>query len=113
MTPERFNTLVEKFFATCTTTLTQKAAEYADEDRLANFKKAARVAGCTPEQALMGFRLKHDVALADYVQWQSEGKQVPIAWFTEKIGDILAYNVLLLALISERYEEDETCQEKP
>lgn len=105
MTHDEFNGIVKHVFDKCTTMLVYKATEYADEDRLSQFKKASRMAGCTPEQALVGFRLKHDTALADYVKWQAEGKQVPWAWWTEKIFDIVNYNVLLYALVAERYED--------
>jgi hypothetical protein len=102
MSPELFNKLVDVIFDDCKEILTKKAGEYADTDRLSNFKKAARVAGNTPEQALMCFRLKHEVALMDFVNWIAEGKEVPIGWIEEKVKDLINYNILLLALIAER-----------
>lgn len=104
MTPEAFNEIKDLILIQCNLTLSQKANEYADKDRLSNFKKAARVTGGTPEQALMGFRLKHEVALNDFVYWISSGKDIPIEWIKEKIIDLINYNILLYALITERKE---------
>jgi hypothetical protein len=105
MTPEVFNELKDSILTQCSLILSQKANEYADEDRLSNFKKAARITGGTPEQALMGFRLKHEVALNDFVCWISQGKDIPIEWVREKVVDLINYNILLYALITERKEK--------
>jgi hypothetical protein len=102
MTPQDFDELKDDILTQCNLTLSQKADEYSDGDRLSNFKKAAALSGGTPAQALMGFRLKHEIALNDYVRWLSEGKAVPMPWIREKIVDLINYNILLLALIAEK-----------
>jgi hypothetical protein len=107
MTADEFNELTDNILSQCKLTLSQKAHEYADADRLSNFKKSAMVANNTPEQALMGFRLKHEVALNDFVKWHSEGEAVPLEYIREKIVDLINYNLLLFALMKESiYERD-------
>ena len=101
MTSTDFNQLVHEVFDKCSNTLLRKADEYTDEDRLSNFKKAARMAGCTPAQALMGFKLKHDVATQDFVNWDADGKLIPMEYWTEKVVDSINYLILLYALVKD------------
>jgi hypothetical protein len=84
-----------------------KADEYARGDRLSNFKKAADLLGCTPERALLGFAMKHIVALADFVADLEAGKNQPMSRWTEKTGDIINYMILLEALLVDRQTESE------
>lgn len=85
-------------------TLARKASEYVEnEDRLGNFKDAARSRRTIPEDALMGMRAKHETALEDYIQKLKRGEFVPLDWWLEKIGDSINYLILLEALILERY----------
>lgn len=50
--------------------LSSKAEEYATEqDRFHNFEIAARKRGITPERALEGMMLKHDVSVMDLIDW--------------------------------------------
>ena len=95
-----FNRVLAKTHARMDKVLRSKAAEYAHGgDRLSNFKDAAAMNGCTPEQALWGFVTKHIIALKDFIK---SGETRPLEQWEEKIGDIQNYMVLLEALLSER-----------
>ena len=50
-------------------TLCMKAKEYASKtDRFHNFKVAARINKTTPEQALKGMMVKHEVSVSDMIE---------------------------------------------
>jgi hypothetical protein len=100
MTTDRFNTIIDETIAKTKDVLVNKAMEYATEDRLHNFKVAAALEQCTPEQALFGFLAKHLVSLSDMCQNQSELGYPDYKW-DEKIGDSINYLLLLRALVEE------------
>ena len=100
MNVEDFNFIVEGELKRCQTTLVSKAAEYATEDRLHNFKVAATLAGCTPAQALGGMMIKHTVSIYDMIQ-EDGIIEHPMSVWTEKITDHLNYLLLLSAILHE------------
>lgn len=81
-------------------TLASKAAEYATDDRLHNFKRAAAMLEDFPESACVGFMTKHLVSVLDIVD------RLPVVptreMIDEKIGDAINYLILLEALLVER-----------
>lgn len=101
METEQFNELLRARCQTTIATLMQKADEYAYGDRLSNFKKIAAFRSVQPEEALMGLVVKHIVALDDFIQELPTKCQPKERWL-EKLGDIIAYMILLEALIEER-----------
>lgn len=103
MTGEEFQKVLDDTFAKVTAVLGHKAGEYATNDRLHNFKKAAHLEGRTVEQALSGMLAKHTVSIYDMVE---RGKTFPIAVWDEKIVDHLNYLILLRALVIEKATED-------
>ncbi len=103
MKTERFELLMYRRRDRIVQILGAKAKEYATgEDRLHNFKVAARMAGVTPEEALMGMDLKHRVCIEDMVKGR-----IPLTreMIDEKLGDHINYMVLLEALLIERLED--------
>lgn len=99
-----FNKVLDQMIDHCRTVLGTKADEYATEDRLHNFKRAAALKGETPRQALLGMMVKHTVSVYDLGMGAD---QVPAAVWDEKIGDHLNYLILLKALtIEEAYAPD-------
>ena len=102
MTTEDFNVLVKERCDKTMITLTQKADEYARGDRLSNFKRIAAMRQCIPEEALLGLISKHWIATLDFVDDLNKGLLQPMPRWEEKIGDIIAYMILLEALVSER-----------
>ena len=88
-------------------TLSSKGKEYSGEgtDRLHNFKVAARKRNTTPEDALMGMKVKHDVSLDDIIDNMKKGIMPPLELLEEKIGDEINYWVLLEAVIKERIRQ--------
>ncbi len=80
--------------------LGSKAAEYAkDDNRLHNFDTAARVLGTTPEKALDGMMVKHEVSVRDMI---NSPESVTKELVDEKIGDFINYLVLLEHMLLRR-----------
>lgn len=99
MTNEQFDWILNQRMEKMGKVLGSKAKEYAgDDDRLHNFKRAAAMQGCTPEQALWGMMVKHIISVQDMVQ---SGEPQDAAMVDEKIGDLINYAVLLEALWKE------------
>lgn len=104
MRPEEFDRIVAKTFAS--DVLAKKGKVYASQDdRLANFKVAARNAGVISERALWMYRLKHETAMLmelEKMERLGDKYQVPLDLWSEWIGDSLNYLLLLKALLTER-----------
>lgn len=79
-------------------TLIDKADEYATEDRLHNFKVAAELQEENATQALGGMMAKHTVSVYNMI---NSGEAFTKAMWEEKIGDHLAYLLILRATIVE------------
>lgn len=103
MKVEDFKKLVEARLGYVARTLQLKAAEYATDDRLHNFKVAADLQGITAESALLGMWAKHIVSVVDIVNAiEHTGKAPDAALVSEKLTDTIAYALLLEGLIEER-----------
>lgn len=97
MTTNDFNKLVDKICDELKATFKTKAGQYANcDDRLSNFKDAAKFLECKSTQALWGFVTKHIIALNDFIGLDQ--KQPEEQW-KEKTGDIICYMILLQALL--------------
>lgn len=101
MDSERFNEVVKARIDKCLNVLCKKANEYATEDRLHNFKVAAKLQACTPITALAGMMAKHTVSVYDLARDQEYGAIIPKEMWDEKIGDSINYLLLLTALIED------------
>ena len=80
-----------------------KGKEYQRDDALSNFKRAGATMKCAPEFSLIGYMMKHVVSILDMVDDLDDNNVIaaPEVW-DEKIGDIMAYLILLRALVAER-----------
>ena len=96
-----FTAVVETRIASIRSILANKAKEYARDDRLYNFKRAAEIARTTPSKALIGMMMKHVVSVVDLVEGTLKATPEMV---DEKIGDLINYLILLDAL----YKEEET-----
>lgn len=99
MKTEQFNKIVEEQLFLCTQVLCNKAAEYATDDRLHNFKIAAQLQGTTPIKALEGMMAKHTVSIYDMC---SSNKDYPKAQWDEKITDSINYLLILRTLVLDK-----------
>lgn len=107
MITDQWNELLERKLANTRTVLAGKAEEYShDGDRLSNFKRAAELLQCTPEEALLGFVTKHVIALYDFTAALGVGRCMTLEQWAEKTGDIRNYMLLLDGLIEERLHTD-------
>lgn len=102
MTSERFDECINKRIEACLGLLGVKSKEYATDDRLHNFKKAANLQRCSPETALAGMMCKHTVSVYDLIKDAENGIAIPFDLWDEKINDSINYLLLLSALIEER-----------
>lgn len=103
MNQKEFDTVLENVLQDTGNTLSGKAAEYARVDRLSNFKAVGQLLHCVPERALWGFVTKHIIALTDFIEKLDNGDcSVSEEQWKEKTHDIIAYMILLWALIEER-----------
>lgn len=93
-----FEEVVDDLMLKCKDILVIKAAEYAKEDRLHNFKLAAKLEGVTVKQALAGMMAKHTVSIYDML-WAD--KSFPMAQWQEKLVDHMNYLILLKAILVE------------
>jgi hypothetical protein len=105
MRNEQFVQILNSRLADIKRTLLAKADEYARGDRLSNFKKIAAFRQKSPEEVLFGLVAKHIAALDDFIQNIDSEKIQPYERWDEKIGDIMAYMVLLDAMVCERADE--------
>jgi hypothetical protein len=86
--------------------LGEKAKAYMrNDDRLHNFFRAAEMLKCTPQQALLGFVIKHFVRLVDIIQ---SGEIPSQEVCDEVIGDPINYLHLLDALFAHQRAKGET-----
>lgn len=105
-----FNDVLKRRIEDLQETLSKKGQEYAGVDRLSNFKSAAALNNCTQAEALWGMVTKHIIALKDFVHLPHSTQTGRLQW-DEKIGDIIAYMVLLDAIVTEELEEFD-CDER-
>ena len=102
MNKELLDTVVNEQIERCRELLIVKAEEYAPEDRLANFKKAASAQGVTLKQALGGMMAKHTISIYDMI-WS--GEEYDFEKWEEKITDHINYLLLLNAILEEEVVE--------
>lgn len=92
MTNERFQELVKELRDKSMDTMLKKNANYADADRLHNFKVGAAITGGTPAQAALGYMAKHLASLQDKVLKNDFHDREDLL---EKCQDIINYVVFI------------------
>lgn len=104
-----FNDFVNTRLNAAQALLGTKSADYSSgDDKLYNFKCAARIDGISPIEALRGMWLKHRASITQGLDDLQGGKLRPQAWWDEKLTDDLNYNLLLQALLVEKWKEIST-----
>lgn len=88
MSNEQFTELVEELRSKSMDTLLKKNANYANADRLHNFRLGAALIGGTPAQAALGYMAKHMASLIDKVQNDDFSDRDDLL---EKCQDIINY----------------------
>ena len=106
MDSTRFDWLVNNQCERIKNSLLVKGEEYraGDKDVFHNFKVAASRRNVTPERALDGFLLKHEVSVGDIINNLDKGILPDKEMLSEKIKDIINYYILLENLILERFD---------
>lgn len=102
MTNDEFNVVLDERMKKIQATLKRKALEYATEDRLYNFKRAAEILGISDFEALLSMMAKHLVSVLDIVHnAHVRGVYPDSCTRDEKIGDLINYFILLEAMLIE------------
>jgi hypothetical protein len=104
MDRDQFENILDAQIKRVRDVLVLKATEYANEDRLANFKKAAVLAGRGIPQIIGGMMIKHTVSIYDMIE---SGKPYSIDVWNEKITDHINYLILLRASLIENANSDQ------
>jgi len=103
MKHEDFSVLLEQRLGKTRDTMSTKGDGYrSEDDQFHNFKAAGRKRNETPEKALMGMKVKHDVSVDDIVDNLEKGIIPTRKLIDEKIGDEIVYLTLLEGLLVER-----------
>jgi hypothetical protein len=103
MTNEEFQDFLDEQLCQIKKVLAGKNIHYArGNDKLHNFKKAAVRLDCTPEKALQGMLVKHQVSIDDMIDDLDSNVYHSLPLWREKIIDAINYHLLLFALIEER-----------
>ena len=98
MTNEQFEQVFNEVTAQMRDVLIDRATQYAsNESRLHNFHQAAGIRRTNVLDALNGMRIKHEVALNDFIHRYGFGDIASSAQWREKIIDNLNYLLLLYA----------------
>jgi hypothetical protein len=104
MQDHAFNLIMNQQIEKCQKMLEVKADEYAaDDDRLHNFKVAARLQGITQQEALAGMMAKHTISIYDMCRSQVVSDT---ELWEEKITDHINYLILLKAIVLEPFQID-------
>jgi len=103
MNNKDFQDVLDRRLKLISEVLGNKAKEYATEDRLHNFKRAASLLGVSSFKALAGMWSKHIVSVLDMVNQVGE-KNFSKAYVDEKIGDSINYLILLEAMFEEHFQ---------
>lgn len=99
MKPSDFNKLLNERLKKTKTVLGLKGNEYSfNNDRLHNFKVAARMLNTTVDNALWGMAMKHLVSIEDLIHGRLANTDENV---NEKIGDMINYLILLEAILDE------------
>ena len=101
MNTEQFSEVAAQLLRRCEDTLANKAAEYATEDRLHNFRVASKMQDITMQEALAGMMAKHTISIYDMCR---AGAGVATGLWDEKIVDHINYLILLRAIVHETSE---------
>ena len=112
MNTKDFENVLKEALADIEGTLNVKAGQYQNgEDRLSNFKRAAATLQQSPQRALIGMLAKHDVCLLDMVENLEKGRLFPLSRWREVLIDSINYRILLLAMMSELFENLKKAQD--
>ena len=98
-----FDNNINKWLEEIREGLMTKGNTYANlGDRLFNFVEGGRFNNETPEEYLWGLVSKHIVALKSFVQGLEKDRVISQEQWLEKTADIIAYILLLRALLVDR-----------
>lgn len=111
MNAQEFDALVIKFTDEVRDTLVSKATEYVPSgqeeiSRFHNFEISAAFNQQHSTEALWGFLTKHLVSLGDMVKKDSRAQ--PMEVWDEKLGDAMAYLILLKGIVTENDQKQES-----
>lgn len=101
MKREEFSTFLSETLSEIQSRLGTKGDEYASDEQFHNFIEGASRRSTTKEEYLLSLNTKHEISRDDLIKRHDLNYGMAF----EKIHDILAYNILLLAMFYEHYKE--------
>jgi len=102
---EVFDAVIENTIESLEELLLVKGKEYRRNDNpFHNFEQGAKLTGETREEVLRGFRLKHEISVADMRNDLKEGKLPSRDKVNEKYDDILLYYLIEKASMIDRID---------
>lgn len=102
---EVFDAVIENTIESLEELLLVKGKEYRRNDNpFHNFEEGAKLTGETREEVLRGFRLKHEISVADMREDLKEGKLPSRDKVNEKYDDILLYYLIEKASMIDRID---------
>ena len=106
MDQKTFNAFANGLMSQATKVRNSKMVEYeAESDRLANFRKAAHLQGCSVPEAIKGMMVKHTVSIFDMIESEfgqfNTDPPYSLELWREKLVDQINYLLLLYASIRE------------
>jgi predicted patatin/cPLA2 family phospholipase len=100
---QNFEEVIESTLVTLKELLITKGKEYRRNDNVYhNFDQGARIKGITPEKALDGMLLKHEISIADMTNDLDKGILPTKEKVEEKFNDNLIYLLIKKAMILNR-----------
>ena len=104
MNTDDFTASVDRTVNRATTLLTMKNDGYSpNQDKLEQFKLAAKIQGITSKEALGGMMVKHTTSVYEMI---GSGKEYTLEQWDEKIGDHINYLILLRAIVEEEKDRE-------
>jgi len=102
---KQFDVFVRNRMQKCLQIMENRAKQYATQDRLHNFKVAARITGDTLPQAVLGMMMKHLVSVLDMAAMRRDFSRADV---DEKFTDLHNYLYFLeQAIVLEKEAEAE------
>lgn len=108
MTKEFFKKVLSETLEDINQKLGIKAMEYTrNNNPMHNFESGANVLGCTREDVINFYALKHRVSIDDIRNDIAEGKLPKRETVEEKFGDLINYLILEKASILDRIKKED------
>jgi len=105
MNNDNLDFIIKNRIEKCSKLLQSKGEHYSRKDRYSNFYKGAGILGVSPEEACIGYMVKHIESIVTMSQDATKGVFHSDEAWDEKLNDTHNYLFLLEGLINLRMED--------